>query len=78
MINIKTRQEIAGLRAAAKIVAETFKEIEDLMHPGTVLIDIDQKAEKYILKQGGEALYKGHQAATTPAAFSWSNLYLFK
>jgi len=59
MINIKTKQEIAGLKAAAKIVAETFKEIEDLMHPGTVLIDVDQKAEKYILKQGGEALYKG-------------------
>ena len=59
MINIKTRQEIAGLRAAAKIVAETFKEIEDLMQPGTVLLDIDHKAEKYILKQGGEALYKG-------------------
>jgi methionyl aminopeptidase len=59
MINIKTSQEIAGLRAAARIVAETFKEIESSMHPGTVLIDIDQKAEKYILKQGGEALYKG-------------------
>lgn len=59
MINIKTKQEIAGLRVAAKIVAETFKEIEDLMHPGTVLIDVDHRAEKYILKQGGEALYKG-------------------
>lgn len=59
MITIKTSQEIAGLRAAARIVAETFKEIENLMHPGTVLIDIDHQAEKYILKQGGIALYKG-------------------
>lgn len=59
MINIKTSQEVAGLRAAAKIVAETFQEIESLMQPGTVLIDIDHKAEKYILKQGGVALYKG-------------------
>ena len=78
MINIKTKQEIAGLRAAAKIVAETFKEIEDLMHPGTVLIDVDHKAEKYILKQGGEALYKGITPAAAPAAFSWSNLHLIK
>lgn len=59
MINIRSSQEIAGLRAAAKIVAETFKEIEDLMHPGIILSEIDLKAEKYILKQGGETLYKG-------------------
>lgn len=59
MINIRTSQEITGLRAAARIVAETLKEIEGLMHPGTVLSEIDHKAEKYILKQGGETLYKG-------------------
>ncbi len=59
MINIRSSQEIAGLRSAAKIVAETFKEIEELIQPGTILTDIDIKAEKYILKQGGETLYKG-------------------
>jgi methionyl aminopeptidase len=59
MINIKTSQEIAGLRAAAKIVAEAFKEIEGFMHPGTVLLDVNLVAEKFILKQGGETLYKG-------------------
>jgi methionyl aminopeptidase len=59
MINIKTKQEIAGLRAAGRIVAETFKELEDQMLPGSVLTDINMKAEKYILKQGAEALYKG-------------------
>jgi methionyl aminopeptidase len=59
MINIRTRQEIEGLKAAAKIVAGTFKEIEGLMLPGTVLSEIDLKAEKYILKQGGETIYKG-------------------
>jgi len=59
MINIKTKQEISGLRTAARIVAETFKEIENLMQPGTVLLDIDNVAEKFILKRGGETLYKG-------------------
>lgn len=59
MISIKTKQEISNLRAAAKIVAETFKVIEDLMKPGTVLMEIDHKAEVFILKQGAEALYKG-------------------
>lgn len=59
MINIRNSQEITGLSAAAKIVAETFKEIEGLMRPGTVLTEIDLKAEKFILKQGAETLYKG-------------------
>ena len=59
MINIKTRQEIEGLHAAARIVAETFAVIKDMILPGTILEEIDQAAEKYILKQGAETLYKG-------------------
>lgn len=59
MINIRSSQEIDGLRSAAKIVAETFLEIEDYMQPGVVLTEIDAKAEKFILKQGAETLYKG-------------------
>lgn len=59
MINLKTKDEINGLRAAAQIVAATFAEIEDLIKPCAVLGDIDRKAEKFILQQGAETLYKG-------------------
>lgn len=59
MINIKTRQEIERLRAAARIVGETFAVIESMIRPGTILKELDQVAEKYILKQGAETLYKG-------------------
>ena len=59
LINIRTKQEIEGLRAAARIVAETFAVVEGMIRPGTVLEEVDRAAEKNILKQGAETLYKG-------------------
>lgn len=59
MINIKSKSEIEGLRAAARIVAETFVEIKELIKPGAVLRDIDLCAEKFILRHQAETLYKG-------------------
>ena len=59
VIAIRNKEEIEGLRAAGRIVAETFEVIDDCIKPGAVLSDIDREAEKYILKQGAETLYKG-------------------
>jgi methionyl aminopeptidase len=61
MINIKTDNEIAGLKAAGHIIAQTFAEIQPLIVPGTILWDIDKAAEDFILNQGAETLYKGIQ-----------------
>ena len=58
MIEIKNTHEIEMLRAAGKIVAQTFQVIEPTIKPGAVLRDIDQVAEKFIKKQGAETLYK--------------------
>jgi len=59
MINIKTKHEIEGLRAAGRIVAETFEVIAHHIRSGAVLKEIDKHAEKFILSQGAETLYKG-------------------
>jgi len=59
MISIKNKDEILGLRASGRIVAETFAVIKDMIKPGVVLKDIDHVAEEYILWQGAETLYKG-------------------
>lgn len=59
MISIRNNNEIQGLRTAGRIVAETFVVIENIIKPGTVLKDIDQAAEKFILGKGAETLYKG-------------------
>lgn len=59
MIDIKNKREIEMLRAAGKIVAQTFQKIESEIKPGAVLRDIDRVAEKFIKTQGAETLYKG-------------------
>ena len=45
LIEIKTQHEIEMLRAAGKIVAQTFLEIKPAIKPGAVLRDIDAIAE---------------------------------
>ena len=59
MVAIRNKHEIEGLRAAGRIVAETFEVIAPLVIPGAVLRDIDCAAETFILSQGAETLYKG-------------------
>ena len=59
MIELKTEHEVEGLRAAGRIVAQTFLEIESMIKPGVILRDVDRVAEKFILKHGAETLYKG-------------------
>lgn len=59
MISIRNKEEIEGLRAAGRIVAETFEVIEGMINPDIELREIDLSAEKYILSQGAETLYKG-------------------
>ncbi len=59
MINIKSKTEIQGLRAAAELVSATFQEIAPMVKPGAVLKDIDKRAEQFILKHKAETLYKG-------------------
>jgi len=59
MISIKNIDEIQGLRASGRIVAETFAALKDMIKPGVVLKDIDRVAEEFILQQGAETLYKG-------------------
>ena len=47
------------LRAAGKIVAQTFQVIKPCIKPGAVLRDIDKVAEEFITKHDAETLYKG-------------------
>jgi len=59
LIEIRTEKEIEALRAAGRIVAQTFEELRAHIKAGAVLRDIDRVAERFILKQGAETLYKG-------------------
>jgi methionyl aminopeptidase len=59
MITLKSEKEIKGLRDAGKIVAQTFELIREKIQPGISLKLLDEVAEKFILKEGAETLYKG-------------------
>jgi methionyl aminopeptidase len=59
MIILKTKSEIQGLRDAGRIVALTFEIIHEKTQPGIMLRALDEVAEKFILKEGAETLYKG-------------------
>jgi methionyl aminopeptidase len=59
LIVLKSKTDIKGLRAAGRIAAQTFEIIKAEIRPGIPLKHLDEIAERYILKEGAETLYKG-------------------
>jgi methionyl aminopeptidase len=59
LIIVKSEKEIQGLRAAGRIVAQTFELIREKIQPEIPLYYLNEIAEKFILQQGAETLYKG-------------------
>ena len=60
-IPLKNARALAHLRAAGRIVAETFEVIKEHVQPGVTLQELDQIAEKYLRSQGATPLYKGYR-----------------
>jgi methionyl aminopeptidase len=60
-IHLKRADEIAVMREAGRLVAQTFAEIEKAVSPGVMLRELDRLAEDYIVGQGGQSLYKGYR-----------------
>lgn len=61
MIKIKSRNEIAALREANRLVAEIFAQFETAVQPGVTLIDLDRLAAEIIKRKGAQPLYKGYR-----------------
>jgi methionyl aminopeptidase len=60
MIIRKSKEEIAKMRQAGKIVAETHQLLKNKIKPGVTTEQLDQLAEDYIRKQGAEPIFKGY------------------
>lgn len=60
-IPLKTSQAIERMRAAGRIVAETFQILGEHVKPGVALRELDQIAEKYLRSQGAVPLYKDYR-----------------
>ena len=59
-IELKTREQIALLREAGRIVAEVYEVLRPHVVPGVTTLDLDRMAEEYIRKRGAIPVYKGY------------------
>src|SRR5947207_3004638 len=59
---LKSRQEIARLRDAGRIVAETYDVLRPYVLPNTSTAELDKIAEDYIRSKGAIPIYKGYGA----------------
>ncbi len=61
-ITLKSRKEIALLRDAGRIAAETYEVLRPHLVPGVSTADLDRMAEEFIRKSGALPMYKGYGA----------------
>lgn len=60
-IPLRNNQALARMRAAGRIVAETFEVIRENIKPGITLRELDALSEQYLRKQGAVPLYKDYR-----------------
>ncbi len=61
MIIRKSEREIARMKAANEIVAQSHALLADKIAPGISTAELDTLVEKFIKKQGGEPSFKGYR-----------------
>ena len=61
-ILLKTHEQIAALRAAGRIVAQTYETLQPYVKPGVTTAELDHIAEEFIKRKGAQPMYKGHGA----------------
>ena len=60
MIELKNASQLARMRNAGRIVAETLVLIREHAKPGVTTLELDRIAEKYIRSQGAIPAFKGY------------------
>ena len=62
-IELKSREQIALMREAGRLVAEVYEVLRPHVVPGVTTLDLDQMDEEYIRKHGAIPVYKGYVPA---------------
>ena len=80
MILLKSRQEIAIMAEAGRLVAATLAELKRVIEPGITTRELDEIAASFITRNGGRAVFKGYQvflpASAPPSMKRWSMVFL--
>jgi methionyl aminopeptidase len=58
-IQLKNDQQIGKLRAAGRLVAQTFQMIEPYVQPGVTTLELDRLVETFLRAHGAEPSFKG-------------------
>jgi methionyl aminopeptidase len=72
MVYLKTKEEIALMRGAGKVVADVLDALRDLARPGVSTAELDRAAERLILESGGKASFKGYRPSMAERPFPGS------
>lgn len=69
----KTAAEIAIMRQAGRIVAETLELLKERIRPGITTMELDQIAEAYIRSRGARPSFKGYEGFPASICASVNN-----
>jgi methionyl aminopeptidase len=61
MIQLKTPNELKGLRSAGRVVAQAFAMLGESIRPGVTLRALDQQVSSFLAREGAQPLYKGYR-----------------
>src|SRR3954469_25505103 len=61
LMTVKSEEEIAKIRESSHIVHETFEYVSTLIKPGVSTLEINNKADEFIVKNGGKPAFKGYK-----------------
>lgn len=61
-VMLKSHNEIAQLREAGRLVAQTYEVLRPYVRPGVSTAELDRVAEDYIRGRGAKPIYKGYGA----------------
>jgi len=63
-IHLKKKRDLEKMRAAGKLVAESFALLGENIKPGVSLEALDHHVESFLLKRGAKPLYKGYKGSS--------------
>lgn len=73
MVILKSKDEIEKIRSAGRVVALVLSELEAQVKPGRTTAELDQLAERMILKLGAKPAFKGYRGFPATLCASVNN-----
>ena len=73
MVILKSLQEIEKIRSACLVVVDVLEGIRELVRPGVNTLELDEFAEKFIIKTGAQPAFKGYRGFPKTLCTSLNN-----